>query len=176
MATLTQRRLGSPGHAHESVRGCRRAGPFDQARVPPRCSALRPHYGLATHGCAPGTPVRGETLQWPRARVRPQSSWAYADLRAKIAYKAAMAGVVVVFVDPHYTSQTCSQCGHCERANRRSQSSFLCRRCGFAAHADWNAALNIRARGRAAVNLPDIPRCGVSNAAGTSPQALAVGR
>jgi IS605 OrfB family transposase len=104
-----------------------------------------------------------------RSQRRTHSSWAYADLRAKIAYKAGMAGVVVVFVDPHYTSQTCSVCAHCENANRRSQSSFLCRQCGFAAHADWNAALNIAVRGRAAVNLPYIPRSGVSNGAGTSP-------
>jgi IS605 OrfB family transposase len=117
-----------------------------------------------------------ERVRLDKSQRRTHSSWAYADLRAKIAYKAAMAGVVVVYVDPHYTSQTCSRCGHCERANRRSQDSFLCRRCGFAAHADWNAALNIRARGRAAVNLPYIPRCGAFNAAGTSPQPLGVGR
>jgi putative transposase len=130
-----------------------------------------------------GRAVALEDLTHLRARVRlkksqrrAHSSWAYADLRAKIVYKAAMAGVVVVFVDPHYTSQTCSRCGHCERANRQSQASFLCRRCGFAAHADWNAALNIRVRGRAAVNLPDIPRSGVLNGAGTSPQPLGVGR
>jgi IS605 OrfB family transposase len=111
-----------------------------------------------------------------RSQRRTHSSWTYADLRAKIVYKAGMAGVVVVFVDPHHTSQTCSACGHCERANRHSQASFLCRQCGFAAHADWNAAQNIRAPGRAAVNLPYIPRSGVSNGAGTNPQPLSVGR
>jgi IS605 OrfB family transposase len=116
-----------------------------------------------------------ERVRLKKSQRRAHSSWAYADLRAKIVYKATMAGVVVVFVDPHYTSQTCSRCGHCERANRQSQASFLCRRCGFAAHADWNAALNIRVRGRAAVNLPDIPRSGVLNGAGTSPQRLGVG-
>jgi putative transposase len=105
-----------------------------------------------------------------RSQRRTHSSWAYADLRAKIVYKACMAGVLVVFVDPHHTSQTCSVCGHCDRANRQSQASFVCRQCGFAAHADWNAARNIRVRGRAAVNLPDIPRPGVANGAGTSPQ------
>ena len=138
--------------------------------------------GIVQRAAESGRAVALEDLTHLRERVRlkksqrrAHSSWAYADLRAKIVYKATMAGVVVVFVDPHYTSQTCSRCGHCERANRQSQASFLCRRCGFAAHADWNAALNIRVRGRAAVNLPDIPRSGVLNGAGTSPQRLGVG-
>src|SRR5579859_2486249 len=78
--------------------------------------------------------------------------WAFAQLRAFIAYKAALAGVPVVYVNPAYTSQTCSRCGHCEKANRVSQARFLCTSCGFSAHADVNAADNIR---RAAVILPD---------------------
>jgi putative transposase len=70
-------------------------------------------------------------------------SWAFYQLRMYIAYKAAWAGVPVRFVDPAYTSQTCSQCGHCEQANRQSQASFLCQQCGFCSHADINAAINI---------------------------------
>ncbi len=104
-----------------------------------------------------------------RSQRRTHSSWSYADLRAKIAYKAAMAGILVVAVDPCYTSQTCSRCGHGERANRQSQSSFLCRSCGLSLNADLNAALNISVRGRAVVNRPDIPHPGVLNGAGTSP-------
>ena len=34
-------------------------------------------------------------------------------------------------------------CGHCEQANRKSQAEFVCQSCGFAAPADWNAAVNI---------------------------------
>jgi IS605 OrfB family transposase len=79
-------------------------------------------------------------------------SWAFFQLRAFIAYKAALAGVLVVYVNPAYTSQICSRCGHCEKANRRSQAKFLCVACGFSAHADLNAAENIR---RAAVIPPD---------------------
>ncbi len=84
-------------------------------------------------------------------------TWSFFQLRAFIAYKAALAGVRVVYINPAYTSQTCSACGHCEKANRTSQSKFLCTSCGYACHADVNAAVNIRqsARSRAAVIPPD---------------------
>ena len=78
-------------------------------------------------------------------------SWAFYQLRMYIAYKAAWVGVPVRFVDPRNTSRTCSQCGHCEKANRQSQASFLCRQCGFCSNADYNAAINIS---RAAVKQP----------------------
>jgi IS605 OrfB family transposase len=80
-------------------------------------------------------------------------NWSFFQLRAFIAYKAALAGVPVVYVNPAYTSQTCSCCGHCEKANRKSQARFLCRSCGFSAHADLNAARH--SASRAAVIPPD---------------------
>ncbi len=81
-------------------------------------------------------------------------SWAFFQLRQYIAYKAARAGVPVRLVDPRNTSRTCSACGHCEKANRKSQELFLCQRCGFAANADYNAALNSSREQWAAVNRP----------------------
>ncbi|MGW1343587.1 RNA-guided endonuclease InsQ/TnpB family protein [Kribbella sp. NPDC002412] len=51
-------------------------------------------------------------------------------------------------VNPAYTSQTCSVCGHCAPANRESQAVFRCVTCGHQANADVNAAVNIAA-GRA---------------------------
>src|SRR5262249_5628274 len=51
------------------------------------------------------------------------------------------------------TSQTGSHCGHCAQANRRSQARFLCVSCGYSAHADLNAAVNIARR--AALLPPD---------------------
>ena len=51
-------------------------------------------------------------------------------------------------VNPAYTSQTCSVCGHCAPENRESQAVFRCVACGHQANADVNAALNIAA-GRA---------------------------
>src|SRR5450756_1769240 len=69
--------------------------------------------------------------------------WAFYQLRIFIAYKAAWAGVPLRLIDPRNTSRTCSQCGHCEKANRHSQSSFTCQQCGFCLNADYNAAINI---------------------------------
>jgi IS605 OrfB family transposase len=70
--------------------------------------------------------------------------WGFAQLGGFIGYKAQAAGVPVVHVDPRYTSQTCAQCGHRERSNRKSQSEFRCQACGHEAHADVNAARNVR--------------------------------
>jgi putative transposase len=78
--------------------------------------------------------------------------WAFGELRAFLEYKARLAGVLLVCVDAAYTSQACNECGHCERTNRRSQSEFVCKGCGHVAHADTNAAKNIR--GRASVMVP----------------------
>ena len=48
-------------------------------------------------------------------------------------------------IKPHYTSQRCSACGQVDRGSRESQAVFRCTACGFACHADVNAAINIAA-------------------------------
>jgi len=83
-----------------------------------------------------------------RGRQRAKhSGWAFRQLQSFVEYKARLAGIPVLFVDPRNTSRACSRCGHCDKANRRSQESFVCRHCGYSTNADLNAALNIRARG-----------------------------
>jgi putative transposase len=54
--------------------------------------------------------------------------------------KAEDAGCCVILVPPYYTSQTCSMCGFVHENNRKSQSEFLCLRCGHKEHADFNAS------------------------------------
>lgn len=73
-------------------------------------------------------------------------SWAFAQLRKFIEYKAKMAGIPVVVVDPRNSSRECSKCGHTAKGNRISQSHFECLSCGFTANADYNAALVIGRR------------------------------
>ena len=48
-------------------------------------------------------------------------------------------------IKPHYTSQRCSACGQVDRDSRESQAVFQCTACGFAGHADVNAAINFAA-------------------------------
>lgn len=92
------------------------------------------------------THIRQRTrARGPEQRAR-HSNWAFAQLRQFISYKARWAGVPVVAVDPRNTSRTCSVCGHCEKANRRSQAEFCCVMCGHQAPADVNAAINISHR------------------------------
>jgi putative transposase len=83
-------------------------------------------------------------------------NWGFAQLRNFVTYKARLAGVPIVFVDPRNTSRTCSQCGHCEKANRQSQSEFVCQHCGISLNADQNAALNISALGLLSKPAPKV--------------------
>lgn len=74
------------------------------------------------------------------------SGWSFFQLQAFIAYKATLAGVPVVWVDPRDTSRRCPACGHVAKANRKTQSEFQCVQCGYAEHADVVGAINIAAR------------------------------
>jgi IS605 OrfB family transposase len=103
------------------------------------------------------THIRSRTQATVRhAQRRRHSSWAFSQLRMFVQYKAALAGVRVIVVDPRNTSRTCSRCGKCDKQHRTTQSSFVCLTCGFVAAADWNAAVNIAYR--AVVNLPMVAR------------------
>lgn len=72
------------------------------------------------------------------------SGWSWKQLETFLAYKAELVGKKVEYVDARYTSQKCSQCGHIEKSNRKSQSLFTCKRCSFNLNADLNASRNIK--------------------------------
>src|SRR6266568_3003545 len=48
-------------------------------------------------------------------------------------------------IKPAFTSQRCSACGQVDQDSRESQAVFRCTACGYACHADVNAARNIAA-------------------------------
>jgi transposase len=48
-------------------------------------------------------------------------------------------------INPAFTSQRCSVCGHADSKSRESQAVFRCTACGYACNADVNAARNIAA-------------------------------
>ena len=102
--------------------------------------------------------IRGRTTV-RKSQRRQHHSWSFHDLRQKIAYKAALAGVPVIPVDPKNTSRICPICGCVDKHNRSTQSTFSCIRCGFSGHADTIAAVNIGRRAArllaTGVNQPD---------------------
>lgn len=108
------------------------------------------HRGIALEDL---THIRERTTKTVRRSQRDRhTKWAFAQLRTFIEYKAAISGVPVVFVDPAYTSQMCSVCGHIDKENRKTRDAFSCVACGHTESADINAAKNIACR--AAVNQP----------------------
>lgn len=95
--------------------------------------------------------IRARVTARRRQRAR-LANWPFRQLRSFVAYKARLAGVPVVYVDPRNTSRTCPECGCIDKANRPNQATFSCVSCGYSAAADHNAARMIRAR--AAVRQP----------------------
>lgn len=103
-----------------------------------------------------GLRTRCEKTVRRRQRSR-LSNWSFFQLRAFLSYKAKLAGVPVIAVDPRNTSRTCFACGHCDKGNRKSQDRFSCLACGHTACADCNAASNIAARAAQSTGLIQSP-------------------
>ena len=105
------------------------------------------------------THIRDRLRAGRRMRAR-LHRWAFRQLQSFVEYKAHAVGIAVEYVDPAYTSQTCSACG---QLGTRLKHRFECS-CGLRAHADLNASRNLARIGttavvpRAAVNTPDVGR------------------
>jgi len=92
-------------------------------------------------------------------RYSEKNQWAFAQLETFIEYKAALRGVPVLHVDPAYTSQRCSRCGHVHKPDGKR---YVCASCGHKDHRDANAAFNIgrlgaevvRASGGSGLSVP----------------------
>lgn len=97
------------------------------------------------------TGIRNRIKARKRGRAR-LHNWAFYQLRSFLTYKAKLAGIPMIFVDPRNTSRECPICHHVSKSNRKSQSEFICQSCGFSQLADHVASQNIR--DRAIVNLP----------------------
>lgn len=98
------------------------------------------------------TGIRERTNTLPRTKKerRLSNSWAFYQLRQYITYKSILKGVELVFVNPAYTSQMCSQCLHVhpeKGKSYRNGKTFRCGHCGYKADSDRNGANNISALG-----------------------------
>jgi putative transposase len=78
----------------------------------------------------------------------------------------------VVKVNAAFTSQRCSACGLVDAKSRKSQARFVCTACGYACHADVNAARNIAAGHAVTARGGD----GVARPVNREPQLLAPNR
>jgi len=99
----------------------------------------------AENGC---TIIAFEELSGIRDRL-PEASWghkwAFERLYEYVKYKSELHGIDVAVVDPENTSRRCSHCGFTHPDNRDSEA-FVCLKCGYENHADYNAAKNIGLR------------------------------
>ncbi|MHA2169855.1 MAG: RNA-guided endonuclease InsQ/TnpB family protein [Candidatus Kariarchaeaceae archaeon] len=84
-----------------------------------------------------------EEIQTGKKMNRELHSWTFFQLEEFVRYKMKEKGIIFKEIDPRFTSQKCSHCGHISRSNRKS-SQFKCRRCGYRSDADRNAAINIK--------------------------------
>lgn len=66
--------------------------------------------------------------------------WSFDQLRGFIEYKAEAQGIQIVYVNPAYTSQTCS---NCFALGIRFKHRFSCSSCGSLQHSDLNASRNL---------------------------------
>ena len=76
-----------------------------------------------------------------RRTNRRRNMWPCGELHRQIEYKAALAGVPVIKVNPAWTSKTCPVCG--ARRRDRVGKDFVCEMCDWEMDRQHNAALNI---------------------------------
>ncbi|SMO67395.1 RNA-guided endonuclease InsQ/TnpB family protein [Halorubrum cibi] len=99
------------------------------------------------------TNIREHMSNRNRQVKRQMHNWAFRLLQEQIEYKAQEYGIELVAVNPAFTSQTCSRCGHQSSTNRDSKTGwFECNDCGQEYDGDYNAAKNI---GMRLVTLPE---------------------
>jgi transposase len=85
-----------------------------------------------------------------RFKARAQNAYLRASnlghIPQQILWNSQKRGVQATPVISAYSSQECSVCHYTDRKNRPNQQTFCCKVCGFEAHADHNASVNISRR------------------------------
>jgi putative transposase len=97
-----------------------------------------------------GAPGRGVAQKRGLNRAITDKGWH--GLELALINAARSTGTRIIKVNPAYTSITCSACTHVDPKSRESQAVFRCTGCGLVAHADVNAAVNIKSAGGQSVS------------------------
>jgi putative transposase len=100
--------------------------------------ALVIHYGTIVHE---DLNIRGIARSW---LAKSTLDVAWGSFLQMLSYKAEEAGVTVIAVPPHNTTQACSQCGALPGVPKTLVDRvYSCAFCGYVADRDLNAAQNI---------------------------------
>ncbi len=81
------------------------------------------------------------------------NSFPYSMFQNFLKYKCLDLGIKVEFINPSYTSKTCSRCKS-RNTLRPKQDQFICLDCGFKLNADLNGSRNIETRYTVSNALP----------------------
>ena len=134
--TKERRRQGEiAAKIHNRIRNCRKDFCHKQAKK------IVDQYQYI---CIEDLQIQKMIQKSPFAKSITDVSWN--QFRQFLTYKAEEAGRKIRLVNPSYTAQTCSQCGHRE-PKELSEREHLCPQCGYRATRDLNAAQNILALG-----------------------------
>ena len=94
-----------------------------------------------------------------RFKARAMNAYLYASnlghIPKQMAWACAKRGIATLTVNPAYSSQQCPKCNLACRDNRKTQETFSCKCCSYAAPADYNAACNLANR----ANDPELLQC-----------------
>ncbi|MCX7911181.1 MAG: RNA-guided endonuclease TnpB family protein [Endomicrobia bacterium] len=81
--------------------------------------------------------------KFPKHMKRVIMRFGFEEIKKKLQEIQEEYGIEVVYVNPAYTSQICSNCEYVDKENRKSRNKFECKYCGKKLHADVNASRNL---------------------------------
>lgn len=81
-----------------------------------------------------------QTTRLSRKNEKNLHNWSFHRTAHFIEYKAVLAGIRVVYVDPAFTSQVCPVCG---ARHKMKDRRYRCSSCGYHGHRDIVGAINI---------------------------------
>ena len=129
--TVREKRRKVIGRVHERIRNKRHNFAHQESRKM-----------VNRHGFIAVEKLDVKEMQKNRRLAKSISDVAWSLFRHCLEYKAEEAGIGFKAVDPEYTSQDCSACGHREKKTL-SDRVHHCKACGYKTDRDHNAAINI---------------------------------